>query len=145
MAERQDLSTIVTLLADDQLGAMRETAGHEFDACYVSAFEAIEADINNELIVAEQAGSVVGTLQITYIPNLTHMGAMRATIEGVRVSSSLRSLGMGTCMLRWAIERCRDHGCRLVQLTSDLTREDAIAFYGGLGFKHTHAGLKLWL
>ncbi|MDA8745943.1 GNAT family N-acetyltransferase [Rubripirellula amarantea] len=145
LAERQHLSSVVALLADDRLGAMREVAGHDLDACYVSAFDAIEADPNNELIVAERSGSIVGTLQITYTPNLTHMGAMRATIEGVRVSSSLRSSGIGTRMLQWAIERCRCRGCRLVQLTSDLTRDDAIEFYCKIGFKHTHAGLKLWL
>lgn len=145
LAERQHLAAVVALLADDPLGSTREAPDQQLDHCYVSAFEAIEADPNNELIIAENSGSIVGTLQITYAPNLTHMGSMRATIEGVRVSSTLRSSGIGTRMLHWAIERCRSRGCRLVQLTSDLTRDDAIAFYGGLGFKHTHAGLKLWL
>ena len=145
LCERRDLVHVVALLADDRLGAMRESADHELDACYLSAFEAIQADPNNELIVAERSGSIVGVLQITYAPNLTHTGAMRATIEGVRVSATIRSSGIGTRMLQWAIERCQSRGCRLVQLTSDLTRSDAIAFYVGLGFKHTHAGLKLWL
>lgn len=145
LASRDQLGVIVSLLADDQLGAHRETVGNELDERYVAAFGDIEADPNNELIIAEQDGAVVGTLQITYAPNLTHKGAMRATIEGVRVTPSLRSSGIGTRMLNWAIDRCRSRGCGLVQLTSDLVRGDAIEFYRGLGFKHTHAGLKLWL
>lgn len=145
LASRDQLSAIVSLLVDDQLGSGREIAGDELDERYIAAFDSIETDPNNELIVAEHDGSVVGTLQITYAANLTHMGAMRATIEGVRVSSRLRSSGIGTQMLNWSIDRCRSRGCRLVQLTSDLVRDDAIQFYLGMGFRHTHAGLKLWL
>lgn len=145
VAQRDHLCSIVSLLADDQLGSGREVAGDDLDERYVAAFDDIEADPNNELIVAEHDGLVVGTLQITYAANLTHKGAMRATIEGVRVTSGLRSSGIGTRMLEWAIDRCRSRGCLLVQLTSDLVRNDAIDFYRGLGFKHTHAGLKLWL
>lgn len=145
LASREHLSSIVSLLVDDQFGAGREIAGDELDERYVAAFAAIEADPNNELIIAEHDGSVVGTLQITYAPNLTHKGTTRATLEGVRVASSLRSSGIGTRMLNWAIERCQSRGCRLIQLTTDLERDDAMQFYRRLGFKHTHTGLKLWL
>lgn len=143
LAERQDLVAIVALLVDDPLGASRETAGNQIHSCYVDAFDAIELDPGNELIVAENLETIIGTLQITYTPNLTHKGAMRATIEGVRVSSSFRSMGVGTQMLQWTIDRCRSRECRIVQLTSDLTRHDAISFYTDLGFTHSHAGLKL--
>ncbi|MEP3481426.1 MAG: GNAT family N-acetyltransferase [Fuerstiella sp.] len=145
LAIREDLATIVGLLLDDPLGSQRETASHKLQACYLDAFDAIEADPGNELIVAEQSDVVVGTLQITYTPNLTHQGSMRATIEGVRVSSKLRGSGIGTQMLQWAIQQCRARECRIVQLTSDLTRDDAISFYKDLGFEHTHAGMKLKL
>ncbi|MFK7738261.1 MAG: GNAT family N-acetyltransferase [Pirellulaceae bacterium] len=117
--------------------------GEGIDCCYVEAFDAIDSDPNNELIVAENSGVVIGTLQITFSPNLTHRGALRGTIEGVRVSSCCRSMGVGTEMLGWAIERCRSRNCRIVQLTSDLTRIDAISFYAEFGFEHTHAGMKL--
>lgn len=143
LAEREDLASIVALLIDDPLGATRETTGSDLQACYLDAFDAIALDPGNELIVADDFGAVIGTLQITYAPNLTHQGAMRATIEGVRVSSGFRSLGVGTQMLRWAINRCRSRECRIVQLTCDLTRDDAISFYTDLGFTYTHAGLKL--
>ena len=41
------------------------------------------------------------------------------------------------------IERARDKGARLVQLTSDKTRTDAIRFYESLGFTASHEGFKL--
>ena len=145
LASREQLPAIVALLVDDKLGSSREIAGDELDERYVAAFDAIQADPNNELIVAEQGATVVGTLQITYVPNLTHKGTTRATIEGVRVNSTSRSSGIGTGMLDWTIDRCRERGCGLVQLTSDLERVEAIDFYRSLGFEHSHAGLKLWL
>ena len=145
VAESKHVAEIVGLLADDELGAGRESKGDKLHANYLTAFNAIQADPNNELIVAVKSDSVIGTLQITYSPNMTHIGALRATIEGVRVSSSVRASGVGTRMIKWAVDRCRSRDCRLVQLTSDLSRADAIAFYTNLGFAHTHAGMKLWL
>ena len=145
LARESDLQAIIHLLADDQLGSQRESFDTEIDQAYIDAFHAIDADGNNELIVAEIEQIVVGVLQVTYIPNLSHMGSWRGTIEGVRISSRFRSSGLGTQLMEWAIERARKRGCRLIQLTSDLRRQSAISFYERLGFEHTHAGMKLWL
>lgn len=142
-ATRQDVPDIVRLLADDPLGAQRERYEQPLPAEYYRAFEAIETDPNNELIVAERDGDVVGVLQLTFIPYLTHQGSWRALIEGVRVSSALRGQGLGRSLLQWAIARARERGCRIVQLTTDRTRPDALRFYESLGFRATHEGLKL--
>ena len=45
--------------------------------------------------------------------------------------------------MRWAIERCKERGCSVVQLTSDRTRDAAHRFYERLGFVGTHTGFKL--
>jgi GNAT superfamily N-acetyltransferase len=63
----------------------------------------------------------------------------------VRVDSSLRSGGIGRKLVEWAIARAREKGCRLVQLTSDKRRRDAIRFYESLGFVASHEGMKLEL
>src|SRR5690606_17340101 len=109
------------------------------------AFEAIEADPNNELIVACLDDEIVGVQQITFTPHIARQGNWRATIEGVRTAASVRSKGIGRQMITWAIERAKERGCRMVQLTSDKQREDALRFYGQLGFEATHEGLKLQL
>ena len=145
VASSKHLPEIVSLLADDRLGASREECGDDLHEDYLAAYEEIRNDANNELIVAIATGTVIATLQITYIPSLTHMGARRATLEGVRVSTAYRGSGIGTRLIQWVIQRCRSRGCRLVQLTSDRTRTDALAFYSKLGFEDTHAGMKLWL
>jgi GNAT superfamily N-acetyltransferase len=138
-ATRNDVPAIVTLLADDAIGAGREG---DTDA-YWAAFDAIDADPRNHLIVADVDGEVAGTAQLTFIPGLSRMGTERAQIEAVRVGSDHRGRGLGRRMIEWAIDEARRRGCGLVQLTSDKRREDAIRFYASLGFEATHEGLKL--
>lgn len=141
-ARREDVPAIVALLADDILGAGRETA---VDDAYWAAFEEIEADPRNRLIVAEAGGEIVGTLQLTLLPGLSRHGMLRAQIEAVRVAAAQRGQGTGTAMIEWAIAAARRHGCGLVQLTSDKRRGEAIRFYESLGFRASHEGLKLEL
>ena len=145
-AAREDLPAIVRLLADDPLGSKRETYAVPLPESYHTAFDAIDRDPNNELVVVETADKqVIGVLQITFIPYLTYRGGWRAQIEGVRVAAESRSSGIGRQLFLWAIERARQRGCHLVQLTSDKARPDAIRFYEGLGFVASHEGMKLHL
>jgi len=136
---------IVRMLADDALGAGREAFACPLPESYYAAFEAIDRDPNNELVVADRAGRVVGALQMTFIPYLTYQGGWRALIEGVRVASELRASGIGRRLLVWAIDRARQRNCHVVQLTSDKARPSAIRFYESLGFVASHEGLKLHL
>lgn len=140
-----DLPAIVRMLADDPLGATREADASPLPASYAEAFAAIDRDPNQELVVAEHAGRVVGTIQLTCIPGISRQGAWRALIEGVRIDASVRAMGLGRRMIRWAIDRATTRGCRMIQLTSDKSRRDAIRFYQSLGFEATHEGLKLML
>jgi GNAT superfamily N-acetyltransferase len=144
-AVRADLLDIVRMLADDVLGAEREEYVSPLPDSYYTAFEAIDRDPNNELVVVDLNGKVVGVLQLTYIPYIAYRGSWRALVEGVRVDPSVRSSGVGRKLFIWAIERARNKGCHLIQLTSDKGRPDAIRFYESLGFVATHEGLKLRL
>jgi GNAT superfamily N-acetyltransferase len=144
-ADRDDVPFIVDMLTDDPLGAKRENSARPLVESYYAAFDAISSDPNNELIVAEHDSMIMGVLQLTYIPYLTYQGSWRALIEGVRIHKDYRSQGLGRELFTWAIERSKSRGCKLVQLTSDKTRPDAIRFYESFGFKATHEGLKLWL
>ncbi|MEU6746839.1 GNAT family N-acetyltransferase [Spirillospora sp. NPDC046719] len=144
-ATAADLPEIVRLLADDPLGATRETLAEKIPEAYVTAFAAIEKDPNNHLIVADVGGTVAGTLQLTYIPGLTYTGGERAQIEGVRIAADERGRGLGQTMLAWAIDQARARGCRVVQLTTDRQRPDAIRFYQKIGFRPSHMGMKYHL
>ena len=142
-AERSDVPAITALFTDDILGRKREAQGGSIAPSYYEAFEAINADKNNLMIVAEIDGVLVGTLQITYVTNMSHQGAKRVMIEGVHVDSSRRNLGIGKYMMDWTIDEARKNGCRFVQLTSNKERPDAHRFYERLGFEASHEGFKL--
>ncbi|MDR4315271.1 N-acetyltransferase GCN5 [Niallia circulans] len=145
LAVLQDLDQIVAMLADDVLGSKRERYEQPLPASYLQAFQAIAEDPNNELVVACFGIEVVGVQQITFTPYITHQGGWRATIEGVRTASSVRGKGVGTQLINWAIERAKERGCHLIQLTTDKQRPDALRFYERLGFQATHEGLKMKL
>jgi GNAT superfamily N-acetyltransferase len=144
-ATLDDLGAIIAMLADDELGRAREQVETPPADCYVQAFKAIDADPNQNLIVATENGAIVGTMQLTFLPGISRKGQWRGQIEAVRIASSQRGAGLGRQMMEWAIEQCRARGCGLVQLTSDKSRRDAHRFYDNLGFVASHEGYKLTL
>ncbi|MFD3835263.1 GNAT family N-acetyltransferase [Streptomyces sp. NPDC058642] len=136
-----DVPAIVAMLADDPLGAQRESPDDL--APYLTALERLAADPSQHLVVAVREDRVVGTLQLTIIPGLSRRGSTRSIIEGVRVHADERGSGLGTQLIEWAVDESRRQNCQLVQLTSDVTRTDAHRFYERLGFEATHVGFKL--
>lgn len=142
-ATKTDIPNLVALLADDDLGSQREDSSIPVNQRYIDSFDSIDKDHNNELTVVESNGELVGMLQLTFIPYLTHTGSWRCLIEGVRISRQYRGQGMGTRFINWSIERATEMKCSIVQLTSDKQRPDALRFYESLGFQATHEGYKL--
>lgn len=140
-ATREDVPAIVALLVDDPLGSSRESEGE--DTAYLKAFDLIDADPAHELVVLDDGGEVIGTLQLTLLPGLSRHGALRAQIEAVRIASSRRGQGLGEGLFQWAIDESRRRGAVLVQLTTDASRDGAHRFYERLGFVASHVGMKL--
>ncbi|MEM1130813.1 MAG: GNAT family N-acetyltransferase [Pseudomonadota bacterium] len=138
-ARSEDLDDIIALLLDDDLGQRRETRDL---TVYRAAFDAIEAEPQNQIIVGEADGQIVATYQLTFISGLSHQATRRAQIESVRVAASLRGGGVGRHMMADAEARARAAGCRLMQLTTHATRNHARDFYDGLDFEPTHVGYK---
>jgi len=141
----EDLPDIVRMLADDFLGKQRERLEDPLPESYLKAFRELDADSNNELIVAELDGSIVGTLQLTVTPSLSYQGSKRSSVESVRVDDKFRGQGIGRQMMLWAIERAKKKGCVSMHLTSHGDRKDAHRFYENLGFAASHVGMKLVL
>lgn len=144
-ARESDIPELVNLLADDDLGAAREDVSLPLNQRYPDAFRSIERDPNNELTVVESDAVLVGMLQLTFIPYLTHTGSWRCLIEGVRIARDYRGQGLGSRFIDWAIARAGERNCGIVQLTSDKKRPDALRFYAALGFEAIHEGFKLKL
>jgi len=142
-ARRDDVDRIVAMLADDALGRARERIETPLPDSYFQAFARLDADPNITLVVAEEAGRVVGSLQLCILPGLSSQGASRALVEDVRVDSSCRSRGIGEQLVRWAIDDARAQGCKLVELLTHSTRSDAQRFYERLGFARSHVGMTI--
>ncbi|GGT65966.1 MULTISPECIES: GNAT family N-acetyltransferase [Streptomyces] len=141
-ATRGELPAVLALLADEE--RVVAPASVVVTEAYERAFAEIEGDPRNELMVlVEEGGTVLGCLQLTYIPGLGKGGAERALIEAVRVRADRRGGGLGRELMRRAVERARERGCGLVQLTSDKRRTEAHRFYASLGFARSHDGFKL--
>ncbi|HSL42978.1 MAG TPA: GNAT family N-acetyltransferase [Anaerolineales bacterium] len=145
LAKRADLPAIVRLLADDDLGSLRERYEDPLPEEYYSAFEQIKNDPSHELIVAERNGEVIGTLHLMFLPSISFQGGLRAQIESVRVDKQFQSQGIGSAMMQWSMQRAKERGAHVVQLTTHQTRLDAHRFYERLGFKGSHLGMKLSL
>lgn len=143
-ATEGDVSKIVEMIADDELGKKRENFKIPLPNEYLEAFKKIVSDENQELIVVENKnGEIIGTLQLTFIQYLTYRGGIRAQIEAVRIRKDKRGLGIGKTMFEWAIARAQERKAHLLQLTTDKKRPKAIKFYEDLGFKKSHEGMKI--
>ena len=139
-AKESDVPGLVDLLADDVLGADRESPGL---GTYLTAFREIDGDPHQYLVVVRDVdGGLVGTMQLTLIPGLARGGAKRIQIEAVRLASSTRGSGLGTALFEWAHAFGQRHGASLAQLTSDKARVDAHRFYDRLGYQASHEGFK---
>ena len=139
----KDISEIVKMIADDELGKQRENFQTPLPQEYMVAFENINADANQELIVVESKNEIIGTLQLTFIQYLTYQGGIRAQIEAVRIRKDKRGQGLGKTMFEWAINRAKERKAHVLQLTSDKKRPKAIQFYEDLGFVSSHEGMKM--
>jgi len=143
-ATPEDLPFIVGLIVEDAVVATNDSVADANHADYAAALRAIDADPNQEMFVAEDAGKAIGCFQLSYLPGLMRRGMWRGMIEVVHVSESERNRGYGSQMMRWALERCRERGCGMVQLTSNKKRTDAHRFYERLGFSRSHEGFKYY-
>ena len=96
----------MALLADDPLGAAREGAGME---AYLAAFEEIAANPVHQLLVGEEDGRIVATLQLTILAGLSRDGRgapwLRRSGSGRRAQR-----GLGQALMAEAEDRARRPG-----------------------------------
>ncbi|GAF64664.1 putative acetyltransferase [Bacillus sp. TS-2] len=144
-ATLKDLPQIVEMLADDELGSKRERFENPLPEVYNNAFQEIENQKGNQILVAIENDQLLGFLQLTFISGIARMGMKRAQIEGVRVDKNHRSKGIGEKLFKEAILLSKKANCSMVQLTTDKQRKDVHRFYEKLGFETSHDGLKLFL
>lgn len=144
-ATLHDLRLIIDLLLEDELGQTRENNRDDLDQKYINAFDKIDADPNQYLMVIKNDNEVVGTCHLTLMPSLTFMGSTRMQIEAVRIAEKYRGQKIGEWMMEAAIQYAKSKDVMIVQLTTNKKRNRAKNFYEKLGFEATHEGMKLYI
>ncbi len=87
------------------------------------------------LWVAEADGVIVGTYTLLVMDNIPHRGAPSAIVEQVAVAAAAQGAGVGTAMMKHAMQEAAAAGCYKLALTTNLKRHRAHAFYEKLGFE----------
>ena len=72
----------------------REDLSAEARPKYRDALAAVIASPENTLFMMEEDGRLIGCLQLTMIPGLSHQGLTRALIESVRIAADRRGKGL---------------------------------------------------
>lgn len=145
-ATSQDIGTIVRLAnAGGPDGKPRRELPGRLPDAYQQAFEIINADPHQRLMVLEIEGVIAGTFHLTFIHYLAGEGYPDAQVEAIHIAADYRRQGLGTRMLKWVIQEAKRRSCRRVQLTTDKRRTEAHNLYLRLGFEFSHEGAKLYL
>jgi GNAT superfamily N-acetyltransferase len=84
------------------------------------------------VVVASVDGAVVG------VGVLVHAGPGEAEVKRMSVLRAHRRLGVASAVLAALVAIAREWGCAAVVLETTTTWTDAVAFYLGSGFTHTH-------
>lgn len=88
------------------------------------------------VLVARSANEVVGMVNLLFTVS-TALGCRVALIEDMIVSSRFRGSGVGSELLKRAIERARAEGCGRITLLTDETNDSAQRFYRRQGFERS--------
>jgi len=122
---RADVPDLVPLLAQ---------LGYELDAEEMARrVDAVAATPDHLLVVAELAGRVVGLLHVFVRPAIEN--PREAVVEAIVVDVAYRRSGVGRALMTEAERWGREHACRSVMLSSNVTRAPAHAFYAALGYR----------
>ncbi len=89
-AQREDVASIIKIYASDFLGSQRENYTEPLPEGYYQAFETINADKNNYLMVATHENQVIGSIQLIFITHLNHQGHKRGLVESVHIGACLK-------------------------------------------------------
>lgn len=94
----------------------------------------IEQPELGDLLVADQNGSLVGYVVITWGWGIESGGA-EALVDEMFVTSEFRNQGVGTLLMTAAIERAREKEVKVVFLETESNNPESRVLYDRLGFE----------
>ena len=106
--------------------------------------EKFAQDDNMYLLVLEENGIVVSSVQMAIIESLTHNVRPFAVIENVVTHFAYRNRGYASALLEEAAEIAKQKGCYKISLETGSNKESTLNFYRKNGFEidAKHACLK---
>lgn len=139
---RRPDGTVVRAVRRDDLTALLELYVHlnpdnaavPDDVLLQPVWERILSDPNIYCFAAETGGALTGSCLLAVMPNLTRGARPFGVVENVVTHTDYRRQGIGTRLMRRALQTAWDAGCYKVMLLSGAWREDAHRFYEELGF-----------
>jgi GNAT superfamily N-acetyltransferase len=135
-ARKQDVPSVLQLYAEEEIDDGDILSIHDAE----KIFDIMHSYPDYKVYLAEYNGRPVGTFALAIMHNLAHRGKSSGLVEDVVVAGDMRSKGIGGKMMGYAIEKCREHHCYKMRLSSSLKRESAHRFYERLGFtKHGYS------
>jgi GNAT superfamily N-acetyltransferase len=124
-----------------ELARLLTQLGHPTDAARVEAFWDAWAAEGNVAYVAEGEGCAIEGVLTTHRMLVLHRPKPVGRITSLVVEESRRGRGIGRALMAAAEEALRAAGCGLVEITSNVKRADAHAFYESLGYERTSVRL----
>lgn len=103
-----------------------------------------EKDEKMHLLVVEEDGKVVSSVQMAIIENLTHNIRPFAVIENVVTHADYRNKGYASALLERASEIAKEYRCYKVFLETGSNKESTLNFYreNGFAIDEKHSCLK---
>ena len=136
------MPSIIREVADDELFALLSLLAHLHptdDMLPLSEaaplWQALRQDPNQQCWGAFWNGSLVATCTLVIIPNLTRGGHPYGLIENVVTHPDFRRRGLGTTVLRRALEAAWERNCYKVMLMTGSKNEATLQFYEKAGFQ----------
>lgn len=140
-AKPEDLADLLSLLAQMHNEDPPSPPGENL----LGVYREILSNPSRALLVAVAGESVVGTLDLLVVPNMSHGGQPWAAIENVVVDQAHRRQGIGGALVDVATDLARSHGCYKLQLVSHQRRDAAHALYRHARFDAPVAGYRRYL
>lgn len=144
-AIRSDLGAILRLLRELGDTTHTQSAHVRMSSAAVRAWTRMESDPDRTVLVAEQRGQIIGTLDLVVVANLTHDAQPWAIVDNLVVDPETRGAGVGRALMEDALDRATHAGCYKVELLSHESRGGAHAFYQSLGFDNSAEGFRRYL
>ena len=143
-AAASDFDALLRLL-DQMDESMYRGRAHAGEGDLRPLYEAILADPDQHLFLAEDGDRPVGSAHLMVLRHFGRSLPLSALVEGVIVDGEYRRGGVGAALMRAAADAARAAGCYKLDLTSNMARAGAHRFYNRLGWKRTHFGYSLEL